>query len=61
MINDIFDFCVRLLYLIAEITGSTYEEINVIIFVFLLPTVIALLFIAIIIQRRKIIQLKNKD
>ena len=32
-----FDFCVRLLYQAAAILGMSYEEINVWLFVFILP------------------------
>lgn len=39
----IFDWCVDLLYRIAHLTGLTYEEINVILFVFVHP-LITLLF-----------------
>lgn len=61
MINIIFDICVDFLYWLANLTGLTYEEINVIIFVFMLPLVFVLMFLTIIIQRRKILQLKNID
>ena len=36
---DIFDLCVNLLYMGADITGMTYKEINVLIFVILHPLV----------------------
>lgn len=41
--QSIFDLCVRILVGIAELTGFTYEQVNVILFVVLLP----LAFIAI--------------
>ena len=33
----IFDACVRLLMGLASLTGTTYEQVNVLIFVILLP------------------------
>jgi hypothetical protein len=36
-----FDFCVRLLYEIANAIGITYEEINVWLFVIALPLLLA--------------------
>jgi hypothetical protein len=53
MMNKIFDLCVQLLLWIADLTGMTYEEVNVIFFVFLEP----ILFLILIIW---IIQLKSK-
>jgi hypothetical protein len=35
--DSIFDLCVRILVEIANFTGLTYEAVNVIIFVILLP------------------------
>lgn len=39
-IDVIFDWCVRLLYAVAEWLGITYEEINVWLFVFILPMIL---------------------
>lgn len=36
----VFDLCVRILVGIAELTGLTYEQVNVLIFVVLLPLVL---------------------
>ena len=36
-IDTVFDFCVRLLYQIANLVGISYEEINVWLFVIILP------------------------
>ena len=36
-----FDFCVRLLYEMASAIGITYEEINVWLFVIVLPLLLA--------------------
>ena len=48
-IDIIFNYCVRLLYEVAGFLGITYEEINVWLFVFLIPAVILLsLFVNII-------------
>jgi hypothetical protein len=45
-IDVTFNFCVRLLYQVAEIMGITYEEINVWLFVILLPTALLLSLVA---------------
>ena len=37
-----FDWCVRLLYDIAGVMGITYEEINVWLFIIIIPTVLLL-------------------
>lgn len=45
MIDKIFDLCVKLLVKIAEVTGTTYKTVNVIIFCVLGPLAFVLLFI----------------
>jgi len=42
--NEIFNICVDILVYIANITGLTYEEVNVIIFCFLWPVLTVYLF-----------------
>lgn len=54
MMNEIFDACVRLLVWLAALTGTTYEEINVIIFVILEPIFILVLIVYISMLRRQI-------
>jgi hypothetical protein len=44
MIDRIFDLCVKLLVKIAELTGTTYKTVNVIIFCVLVPIAFILLF-----------------
>ena len=39
-IHSVFDFSVRLLYQIANFIGISYEEINVWVFVIILPTLL---------------------
>ena len=39
-IDITFDYCVRLLYQVAGMMGITYEEINVWLFVIILPTIL---------------------
>jgi len=41
-----FDFCVRLLYQAATMLGISYEEINVWLFVFILPGLLSLSLLA---------------
>lgn len=54
MMNEIFDLCVHLLLYLAEITGLSYEEINVIIFCFIGPVVFVLQWVYIIVLRRRL-------
>ena len=52
-IDITFDYCVRLLYQFAGMMGITYEEINVWLFVILLPLVLAVsIFLNIYLFRR---------
>ena len=44
MLDRIFDLCVKLLVKIAELTGTTYKTVNVIIFCVLIPIAFILLF-----------------
>ena len=44
MINDIFNWCVRVLEIMAEYTGMSYELINILIFVILQPLLILIFF-----------------
>lgn len=37
MMGSLFDLCVRLLMALATLTGLTYKQVNVLIFVVLLP------------------------
>ena len=39
-----FDYCVRLLYQVAGMMGITYEEINVWLFVIILPAILLFSF-----------------
>ncbi len=43
--NDIFNWCVQLLLVMADALNLTYEEINVIIFCFIWPAITIFLFI----------------
>ena len=56
--NKIFDGCVRLLYWLADLIGATYEQVNVVLFVFMLPSFIFFLILKIVLLTRRIRQLK---
>ena len=53
MINDIFNWCVLVLEIIAEKTGMSYELINILIFVILQPLLILIFFYLWIRVRKK--------
>ena len=53
-VDNIFNFCVILLYNIGSLLGITYEEINVWLFVVIWPLISLLMFAEIIRLRLKI-------
>jgi len=60
MIDQIFDWCVRVLVYWAGIFGMTYKEINVWVFVIIWPVLIILLVAMLVKQHQKIKQLLKK-
>ena len=61
-IDEIFNFCVHLLYDLASIIGITYEEINVWLFCVIWPILTLLMFAEITRLRLKISTLnENKE
>ena len=52
--NEIFDLCVRFLIWLAKLTGTTYKEINVIIFCIMWPA-FTLFLIGYVIHLKRII------
>ena len=60
MINYLFYLCVDILVWIAEFTGTTYELVNIVIFVIGYPLFVILLFFIIYFQYKKIKRIENK-
>ena len=60
MINYLFYLCVDILAWLAELTGTTYELINIIIFVIGYPLFVILLLFIIYFQYKKIKKIENK-
>ncbi len=60
MIDYIFYLCVDFLVWLAKVTGTTYELINIIIFIIGYPLFVILLFYIIYWQNKKIKRLNNK-
>ena len=60
MIDYLFYVCVDLLVWLAELTGTTYELINIIIFVIGYPLFVILLLFIIYFQYKKIKKMENK-
>ena len=52
--DAVFELCVRILVRLADLTGLTYKEINVWIFVILWPILTLGLIVLAIFQRRRI-------
>ncbi len=44
MINDFFNWCVLVLEILADLTGMSYELINILIFVIFQPLLIVVFF-----------------
>ena len=53
MINDFFNWCVLVLEIMADLTGMSYELINILIFVILQPLLILIFFYLWIRVRKK--------
>ena len=52
--SELFDVCVAILYWISDVTGLTYKEANIWIFVILHPILTIVLFYYIIILKKQI-------
>ncbi len=59
MINDIFNFFEELLYKWADVFGISYELLNIIIGLIIIPLFIFLLIVIIVLQRNKIRKLSE--
>ena len=60
MIDYLFYLCVDILVWLAELTGTTYELINILIFIIGYPLFVILLLIIIYFQYKKIKKLEDK-
>ena len=60
MINYLFYLCVDILVWIADLTGTTYEFVNIVIFVIGYPLFVILLLFIIYFQYKKIKRIENK-
>ena len=58
--HELFDICVEILYWIADITGLTYKQANIWIFVIIHPIITMALFIGMVWQRKKIMGNKKR-
>ena len=45
LISYLFQLCVNVMYLLADLTNTTYKEINAIVFLILQPGLVALFFL----------------
>ncbi len=54
MVDYIFYLCVDILVWLAKLTGTSYELINIIIFILLYPLILLFLLIVIMKQRKQI-------
>ena len=52
--HELFDICVAILYWIAELTGLTYKEANIWIFVIVHPALTLVLFLMVLRLRARL-------
>lgn len=57
--SKLFDMCVAILYWISDVTGLTYKEANIWIFVIIHPLLTIFLFYYVIRLRKQIKKLKS--
>ena len=57
--SELFDICVAILYWISDLTGLTYKEVNIWIFVIIHPLITLSLIYLILQLRRKLKRLTN--
>jgi hypothetical protein len=60
MTNEIFNSCVALLVWLAALTGTTYEEINVLVFCIVWPLVTLALVVVCVMRGLKIRRLEKQ-
>ena len=60
MMDLVFDGCVYLLVMLADLVGMTYKQINVCIFVIISPLVTLGLVFVVVLQRRTIGRLRRE-
>ena len=58
--HELFDICVGILYWIADVTGLSYKQANIWIFVIIHPLITLLLFIIVVWQRKKMMGKNRK-
>jgi hypothetical protein len=58
--NELFNFCVHVLYVGAHFCGITYQQINIWLFVIIHPLITLILFVLLIITLNKNRKLKNQ-
>ena len=58
--NEIFSFCVKLLNFLAEITGLSYQAVNVWIFCIILPAVLILMVVRIMVLNNRVEYYRTK-
>ena len=45
LISDLFQLCVNVMHLLADLTNTTYKEINAIVFLIIQPCLILIFFL----------------
>ena len=45
LISDLFQLCVNVMHLLADLTNTTYKEINAIVFLIVQPSLVLIFFL----------------
>ena len=60
IVNITYDVCVEILFIIADITGFSYREVNVILFCIVLPAIFVIMAFIIFYQWYRIYKLSRQ-
>ena len=58
-LSYLFQLCVDVMYLLADITNTSYKEINVIVFLIIQPGLVLLFFLLWRYEKKKNIEIKS--
>lgn len=56
LISYLFQLCVNAMYLLADLTNTTYKEINAIVFLILQPVLVMLFFLLWRYEKKRIVK-----
>jgi len=57
--KELFDICVEIIKYLAQLTGTTYEEMNIWLFVIIHPAITLIYFLRCLYLKRKLNEIRN--